>query len=110
MVRYHAASIYVDHASRYTFIKCHYSTGSQEAIDGQQHFEQLAVSHGVKIKAYRADNGIIASLEYVQHVNINQQSISYCGVNAHGQKGIAERSICTICYCARKMLLHAMEH
>jgi hypothetical protein len=63
--KYHAASVYVDHASRYTYIKCHYSTGSQEAIDGKQQFEQLAAIHGVKIKAYRADNGIMACQDYV---------------------------------------------
>jgi hypothetical protein len=107
--KFHAASIYVDHASRYTFIKCHYSTGSQEAIEGKQRFEQLAATHGVKIKAYRADNGIMACQEYIHNVTLSQQTISYCGVNAHGQNGIAERSIRTVCDRARTMLLHAMD-
>jgi hypothetical protein len=108
--KYHAASVYVDHASHYTFIKCHYSTGSQEAIEGKQRFEQLAALHGVKIKSYRADNGIMACHDFIQHVTMNQQAISHCGVNAHGQNGIAERSIRTICDRARTMLLHAIEH
>jgi hypothetical protein len=88
--KFHAASIYVDHASRFTFIKCHYSTRAAEAIEGKHHFEQLTATHGVKVKAYRADNGIMACHEYIAHVNQNQQSITYCGVNAHGQNGIAE--------------------
>ncbi len=50
----------------------------------------LTATHGVKVRAYRADNGIMACHEYVAHVNQNQQSITYCGVNAHGQNGIAE--------------------
>jgi hypothetical protein len=108
--KYHAASVYVDHASRYTYIKCHFSTGSQEALEGKYRFEQMAATHGVKVKAYRADNGIMACHDFVQHVNVNQQTISYCGVNAHGQNGIAERSIRTVCDRARTMLLHAMEH
>ena len=35
--------------------------------------------------------------------------ITFCGVNAHFQNGIAERSICTIVDQARMMLLHAIE-
>jgi hypothetical protein len=70
--KYHAASIYVDHARRFTYIKCHYSTGAAKAIEGKQHFEQLAASHGVKIKAYQADNGIMSCHSYVQHVTLNQ--------------------------------------
>ena len=37
------------------------------------------------------------------------QEITFCGVNAHFQNGIAERSICTIVDQARMMLLHAIE-
>jgi hypothetical protein len=50
----------------------------------------LASSFGVKIKSYRVDNGIMACQEYFLHVNQNQQSISYCGVNPHAQNGIAK--------------------
>ena len=49
---YHAASVYVDHASRYTFVKMHYSTGGTKAVEGKRCFEQLALSHGIKIKSY----------------------------------------------------------
>jgi hypothetical protein len=108
--KYHAASLYTDHASRFMFLKCHYSTGSVEAIDGKRRFEQLASTYGIKIKAYRGDNGIMAKKDYIQHVEQNQQTITLAGVNNHSQNGIAERSIRTICDRARTMLLHAMEH
>jgi hypothetical protein len=42
----------------------YYSTGGSEAVEGKRHFEQLALSHGVKIKSYRTDNGIMACKEY----------------------------------------------
>jgi hypothetical protein len=45
------------------FLKCHRSIGGTEAVQGKQNYEQLAHSHGVHIKAYRADNGIIAKRE-----------------------------------------------
>jgi hypothetical protein len=108
--RYHAASLYTDHASRFMFLKCHYSTGGTEAVDGKRRFEQFASSCGVKVKSYRADNGIMAKRDYLQNIEENQQSITLAGVNNHSQNGIAERSIRTICDRARTMLLHAMEH
>jgi hypothetical protein len=52
----------------------------------------------------------MACHEYVNHVKINQQNITYCGVNSHEQNGIAERGICTLCDRARTMLIRAMEH
>lgn len=54
--KYHAALVYVDHVSRYTFIKCRYSTGAQEALEGKCIFEWTSTMHGVKIKTYQADN------------------------------------------------------
>jgi hypothetical protein len=105
-----ASSVYIDHASRFIFVKCHFSTSGSEAVEGKTIFEQLAASNGVKVKAYRADNGIMACHEYVNHVKINQQNITYCGVNSHEQNGIAERGICTLCDRARTMLIRAMEH
>ncbi len=107
--KYNAASVYVDHASRFTFIKCHFSTSGSKAVEGKRIFVQLAASHGVKIKAYRADNGTMACHEYVSHVQVNQQNITYFGVNAHEQNGIAERAIRMLCDRARMMLLHAIE-
>jgi hypothetical protein len=89
--------------------KCHYSTGGTEAVQGKQKFEHLAASYGVKIKAYRADNGIMAKKEFLQNAENCQQSITLSGVNNHSQNGIAERNIRTMCDRTRTMLLHAMQ-
>jgi len=52
----------------------------------------------------------MACQEYVLHAQTNQQDITYCRVNAHGQNGIAKRAIRTTCHRARtSMLLHVME-
>jgi hypothetical protein len=91
------------------YLKCHYSTGGVEAVEGKQRFEQFANIHGVKIKAYRADNGIMAKKEYMKSIEINQQTITLSGVNNHSQNGIAERNIRTVSDRARTMLLHAIE-
>jgi hypothetical protein len=107
--RYHAASLYMDHASRFMYLKCHYSTGGAEAVEGKRRFEQFANTQCVKIKAYRADNGIMAKREYMASIELNQQTITLSGVNNHSQNGIAERNIRTVSDRARTMLLHAIE-
>jgi hypothetical protein len=107
---YHAASLYTDHASRFMFLKCHYSTGGTEAVDGKCRFKQLASSFGIKVKAYHGNNGIMAKREYLQNIEENQQTISLAGVNNHSKNGIVEHSIRTMFDRARTMLLHAMEH
>jgi hypothetical protein len=91
------------------FIKCHYSTGGAEAVEGKQKLEQFAAGHGIRIKAYRADNGIMAKREYLTNIELNNQTITLSGVNHHSQNGIAERNIRTITDRARTMLLHAVE-
>lgn len=72
---YHAASLYTDHASQYR----------TEAVFSKQKFEQLAATFGVKIKSYRADNGIMAKREFMQNIDLCQQSIIPSRVNQHSQ-------------------------
>ena len=45
------------------------------------------------VRHYHADNGRFADHGFVNHVIKNRQSISYCGVNAHFQNGMAEKRI-----------------
>ncbi len=106
--RFHVASLYTDHASWFMFIKCHYSTGGAEAVLGKQKFEQLAHTFGIRIKSYRADNGIMSKKEFMANVELNHQSTTLSGINQHSQNGIAERNIRTVCDRARTMLLHAI--
>ena len=65
------------------------------------------MTSGVKIKAFRADNGIFKSTEFRLKLQENNQSISFCGVGAHHQNGVAERYIRTMVEKARIVLLNA---
>jgi hypothetical protein len=107
---YYATSLYNDHASHFMFLKYHYSTGGTEAVEGKQQFEQLTRLHDIKIRACRADNGIMDKREYMHHVELNQQTITLAGVNNHCQNGIAEKNIHTICDRACTMLFNVIEH
>ena len=70
-------------------------------------FEAYAAKYEIKVKHYHYDNGRFADNLFRRHVEENHQSVSYAGVNAHFQNGIAEKRIRDLQESARKMLLHA---
>jgi hypothetical protein len=105
--RYTSATIFVDHFSRLRYIHLMTSMTSEETIQAKRAFEQFAAAHGVAIKHYHADNGRFADNAFKQHCEQSNQTISYCGVNAHFQNGVGERAIQDITEVAPTMLLHA---
>ncbi len=69
--------------------------------------KQYANEHGVKISHYHCDNGRFADNAFKQSCDASRQQLTFCGVNAHFQNGIAERAIRDLSESARKQLLHA---
>jgi len=69
------------------------TTKGDETLKAKQAFEQFAASHGVTIKHYHANNGRFAEKTFTNHCHNQGQTISFSGVNAHFQNGIAERRI-----------------
>ena len=67
----------------------------------------MADSHGVKIKFFHADNGIYAETAFIHEVTDCGQTISFCGVGAHHQNGVAENHIERLTRGSRTNLLHA---
>jgi hypothetical protein len=61
---------------------------------------------GVRIQHYHADNGRFEDNGFVNAVKKQQQTISFCGVNAHFQNGVVEKRIRDLQEQARTMLLH----
>jgi hypothetical protein len=62
---------------------------------------------GVIIQHYHADNDRLADNGFMNAFKQQQQTISFCGVNAHFQNGIAEKRIRYLHEQAHTMLLHA---
>ena len=105
--KFSGTSVFVDHASDFTYVYMHQDLTTDETIDAKHAFERLAELHGVRILHYHCDNGRFADKAFVDDVWAAHQTITFCGVGAHHQNGIAERRIRDITENSRTSLLHA---
>ena len=106
--RYKVATVFVDHFSKLSFVHLQRSTSADETIIAKQRFERFASTYGIVIKNYHADNGRFADNKFRESIDQTPgQTLSFCGVNAHFQNGVAERRIRELQQTARTMLLHA---
>jgi len=105
--RYNAATVFVDQFSGLSFVHLQKTTSAEETIEGKSKFEAYASSNGVEVQHYHADNGVFADNKFRQAVITSRQTLSFCGVNAHFQNGMAERRIRELQDSARTMLIHA---
>jgi hypothetical protein len=106
--RYTCATVFVDHYTGLDFVYPQESTTALETIDAKRAFERFAAQHGITVRHYHADNGVFASKAFRKEVQQTpNQTISFCGVNAHHQNGVAERRIRDLSDSARAMLIEA---
>ena len=91
--RYKGATVFVDHFSNFTYIHLMTEMDGNTTVEAKQAFERLAHSHKVPIKHYHCDNGLFGTNIFKQSIEKANQTISFCGVNAHHQNGRAERRI-----------------
>ena len=73
---------------------------SKSIIEVKNTFERESMRHNVQIKRYHADNGSFADTSFKQDCDNKLQQLTFCGVGAHHQNGIAERSIKELTLCA----------
>jgi hypothetical protein len=108
MKRHHSvATIFVDHASGLDFVYLQESTSAKDTLEAKQAFVRFASRHNVIVKHYHCDNGIFASQKFRAAVDRSNQTLTFCGVNAHHQSGVAERRIQDLADRTRSMLVNA---
>ena len=56
--------------------------------------------------AYKGDNGVYKSKAFKDDLVRRGQTMTYSGVGAHAQNGVAERGIPTVVNSFRTMMLH----
>lgn len=80
--RYTAATIYVDHHSRLSYVHLQRALTSAETVEGKIAFENYCANRGVRVKHYHADNGRFQDKLFMKDIRDKHQNISFCGVNA----------------------------
>ena len=88
------ATIFVDHFSRTSYIYPQISTSLKNTLRAKQAFEAFGRPNNVpRIHHYHCDNERFCDNAFIQEFIANGGTISFCGVSAHHQNGIAEKRI-----------------
>ena len=91
--RYVGATVFVDHFSDFVYVHLMRDFTAEATLEAKNAWERLAGTHAVRIRCYRADNGRYSDPSFLQDIKDNGQIITFCGVGAHHQNGIAEKKI-----------------
>ena len=105
--RYRYATVYVDQATRLGYVHLQKTADVEETLEGKRAFESYARQRGVNVKSYQADNGIFRANKWVRDCQMKGQRLTFTGVNAHHQNGMAERRIGILQELTRAMLIHS---
>jgi hypothetical protein len=109
-LKYHGGTIFVDHASSFIYLVNQTSLRAGETLQSKIAFERFAQTCGHNFKSFRADNMPFNSKEFKADLITKRQQLTFSGVGAHHQNGVAERAIQTVTTWARSMLLHHALH
>ena len=107
LARFYAACIFVDHFSSYIYVHLCQGTTAMETREAKLAYERHCRRFDVDVLSYHGDNGRFAEKTFKNSCEEMNQSISFCGVGAHHQNGIAESAIKHLTLTARTLLLHA---
>ena len=105
--RYKYATVYVYQVAKLSFTYLQKTATAEETIEGKEAFERYAPDRRLTIRAYHADNSILRANKWVADCVRKGQPLTFVGVNAHHQNGLAERRIREIQELERTMLIHA---
>jgi hypothetical protein len=105
--RYNYATVYVDQYSGNGYVYLQKTASADETLDSKRAFERYALSKGVVVQAYHADNGIFKAYDWVDACHRKGQQLTFSGAGAHHSNGMAERRIRELQDLARTTLIHA---
>ena len=109
--KYAGGCIFVDHASGYIHIEFQSHMNTHETLKAKEAYELHCQDHGVVPQEYLTDRGsAFTSAGFRQHLLGFRQILSFAGVGAHHQNGVAERAIQSIMSTSHTMMLHAAIH
>jgi hypothetical protein len=109
-IQYNGGTLYIDHATGFTFIRNQISLRAGETLLGKHALERFANQFGVQVQNYHADNHPFGSHKFREDCALQEQGLTFSGVGAHFQNGVAERGVQTITSWALALMMHQMIH
>ena len=79
----------------------------EETLEGKEEQERYYRERFVTIKSYHTNNGILKTKKWVEACHAGSQGLTFAGVNAHHQNGMAERSIRELQEPTHTIMIHA---
>jgi len=76
-------------------------------MEGKITFKRFCQEHGITVQHNHVDNGSFTSITWRQLCQQQGQGLTFAGVAAHHQNGIAERQIRELQEMTHTMLIHA---
>ena len=108
--KYIGGTVFVDHSSGYIYLHHQVSLQAGDTLQGKHAFEQFADQYVIKLKAFHADSHPFGKTEIMDDIKLQDQTISFSGVGAHFQNGVAERAIQTIISWSMCYMMHQLLH
>ena len=105
-----ACTIFIDYFTGFTYVALMRYLTAESTLAAKREFEHRCAVRDVMVEHYHADNGRFAEPAFVNECKRCSQKLTFCGVGAHHQNGIAERKIKDVTLIARTILLHAMRY
>ena len=109
-VRVWGATVFIKCAMNWVKFKLMQDASGKSTLEAKHAFERDCTTRGVTPNRYHADNGRLAENMFKDNCKAKLQSLTFCGVGAHQENGIAESNIKHLTLAARTMLLHAQRH
>ena len=106
--RYKYATVFVDQYSRLSYVHLQRTSTSNETVQAKITFNRYTQERGMEIRHYHVDNGRFADKGFIKSCKLNNQRLTYCGVNTHFQNGIAKKRIRDLQEAKRTSLLYAL--
>ena len=100
-------TVFCDGASGYIHVEHQVTLNASDTINAKTSFERAAMDLGVTVESYHTDNGIFNSHAFTKELAENYQSVTFSGVGAKWQAGVAENAIKIVSTRARTMMIYA---
>ena len=100
------ATIFVDAATDWIKVCLMQDATGEPTLEAKEAFEPVSAERGVITKGYHVDNRRYAEHIFENNCHAKMQHLTFCGIGAHHQNGIAEAKIKQLTLGSRTMLLH----